>query len=83
MTDMMKCGHAANATRDGKPCCVVCVGINPGAMEVDDNAPDLTGRMASCPNCSRQEPSSPNLAFFQYRPNAATDSYYSGCRGWD
>lgn len=27
----------------------------------------LTGRMATCPDCRREEPSSPNLAFFTYR----------------
>jgi hypothetical protein len=81
-TPMMACGHAANATRDGKPCCVICIGLNVGA-DVIAEAPDLTGRMASCPNCSRQTPSSPNLAFFAYRPTAMTDSHYCGCRGWD
>lgn len=44
---MMKCGHAANATREGEPVCVVCIGVDPGATVID-TAPDLTGRVARC-----------------------------------
>lgn len=49
---MMKCGHAANAKyKDGdewQPSCAICVGIAPGATEVDETPPDLTGRTARC-----------------------------------
>ena len=47
---MMKCGHAANAVegKTGKPSCVICVGIHPGAMEIDDSPPDLSKRKARC-----------------------------------
>lgn len=44
----MKCGHSANATREGEPVCAVCLGIVPGADVVDTDAPDLSGRMARC-----------------------------------
>ena len=44
---MMKCGHASNAkhkTADGwEPSCVICC-----CHEVDDAAPDMSGRMARC-----------------------------------
>lgn len=48
MSELMKCGHSANAThisKDGtkKPCCVIC-----NCVDVDDNKPDLTGRKAKC-----------------------------------
>jgi hypothetical protein len=47
-TPMMKCGHAANATdQEGKPCCVICAGIDPGYNQIVQS-PDLTGRMAKC-----------------------------------
>lgn len=44
---MMACGHTANATSDGKPSCVICAGIRPGAMQVVES-PNLDGRMARC-----------------------------------
>ncbi len=46
---MMKCGHAANATRssDQAPVCVICLG-KPEAVEVDTDAPDLSERQAVC-----------------------------------
>ena len=82
MTELMKCGHAANAHQDGKPVCVICVGIDAGATVVEEK-PDLTGRKARCSDCGSEVDSSFNLAFFEYRPEQETDSYYSGCRGWD
>lgn len=47
---MMKCGHAANAinAKTGKPSCVICVGIHPGAETIDDAPPSLIGRKARC-----------------------------------
>lgn len=83
MPEMMKCGHTANAKHKGKPVCIICYGMNPGAEEVAETLPDLSGRQAKCPHCSSVVPSSFKLAFFEYRPNAEFDSYYSGCRGWD
>jgi hypothetical protein len=83
---MMKCGHAANAkdTNTGAPVCVICVGIYPGATEVDDSPPDLTGRMAKCTYCKTTQPSDPEKRpFFEYRPNCEFDNYYCGCRGWE
>lgn len=65
---MMKCGHAANAVDgNGKPCCVICVGINPGATVVDKETPDLTDRVSMCADCKKTVPSSTELAFFEYR----------------
>lgn len=45
---MMKCGHAANATCDGKPSCAICAGLTPDALIVDASPPDLTLRAARC-----------------------------------
>lgn len=82
---MMKCGHAANSTTAaGDPACVVCVGLAEGALDVDDDPPDLSGRKATCFQCGeRERPSSPGLAFFEHRPADSQDLYYCGCRGWD
>ncbi len=67
---MMKCGHAANASHQGEPACVICW-PDPRSREVDDQGPDLTGRTARCSywkgGCKSQQPSSTDLAFFEYR----------------
>ena len=45
---MMKCGHQAQGVdRDGKPVCVICAGVVPGAYEIAEK-PDLVGRKARC-----------------------------------
>lgn len=46
---MMKCGHAANSTSNGKPSCVICFGCE-GELNiiVDDSPPDLSQRKARC-----------------------------------
>ena len=80
---LMMCGHTANATSGGKPCCAICIGIDAGATEVNESPPDLTGRKSTCTTCGRQVDSSLRLAFFAYQPNSETDSHYDGCRGWD
>ncbi len=82
-TPMMKCGHAANAKSNGKPSCVICVGIHTGAMEVDPAPTQLVERVAECAYCSKQAPSSLDLPFFEHRPERADDKYYCGCRGWE
>lgn len=103
-TPMMKCGHSANATSDGKPSCAICAGLTPDALIVDDNPPSFVGRMAHCSyygktpkgrqhegpkGCERgkpcmcEQPSSSNLAFFQYHPTKEHDEFYCGCWGWD
>lgn len=84
---MMRCGHAANATQHGadgteRPCCAICAGLTPAALEVDDAPPSLEGRTARC-YCGRERPSSAGLAFFAHRPGAACDAFYCGCDGWD
>ena len=78
---MMKCGHAANATSDGKPCCAICSPSN--GWDVVDNNAIVEGREAKCGSCKNIKASSPNLAFFEHRPDKPLDSYYCGCRGWN
>jgi hypothetical protein len=81
---LMKCGHAANATdEEGRQVCVICIGINPGADEIDENPPILEGRMAKCTYCKSTMPSSTELPFFTYLGDKEKDDYYCGCRGWD
>lgn len=81
---LMKCGHSANATtQDGAPVCVICLGIVPGADEVDENPPDLEGRTARCVYCRKERPSAINLAFFEHLPEHDYDRYYCGCYGWN
>jgi len=81
-TPMMKCGHAANAktkTDNGwVPSCCIC-----GCIEVDNDAPDMAGRMARCVYCNAEEPSSSGLPFFKHLPDKEFDEFYCGCRGWD
>lgn len=57
---MMECGHAANATVNGKDACVICVSTTVA------ETPNLEGRQSKC-QCGKVEPSSTALAFFQYR----------------
>ncbi len=85
---LMKCGHTAQGTdKAGKPACIICLFIHPGAREVEDNVPDITGRKARCSyyrgKCKSEVDSSFKLAFFEHRPNKEFDLYYCGCFGWD
>lgn len=96
---MMKCGHAANAHRaldaavnPGAPVCVICIGIAPGAEQVDADYQTAAGRMARCSyfprggkqgKCQEPQPSTTALAFFESRPDQPFDRYYCGCWGWD
>ncbi len=78
----MKCGHVASAkNQDGKPSCPICIGIKPGAEEVEETLPDLKGRIAVCAYCKSTRPSDLSLAFFEM--GSTMDSFYCGCRGWD
>lgn len=80
---LMKCGHVAlGRTANGRPACPICLGVIPGADEVDPSNPDLTGRIATCP-CGKTRPSEYSLPFFEHRPHRDMDCYYCGCRGWD
>jgi len=48
MSEMMKCGHAAQGIDDkGNPVCVICY-PDPRATQEDESPPDLTGRTARC-----------------------------------
>lgn len=86
MAYLMKCGHSANAQdSQGNPVCVICVGVDPGATEVEKEAfgtEGLEGREAKC-SCGNHGPSKWELPFFEYQPEASFDKYYCGCRGWD
>lgn len=75
---MMQCGHAANATCEGKPCCAICTG-SPGATLVAET-PNLEGRQARCSYCNSTQPSSTKLAFFEYRgPGSQSASQSCKC----
>jgi hypothetical protein len=64
---MLECGHAANATDgQGNPCCAICFMSTPAASVPASSAPDLSGRLAKC-GCGAKKPSSPSLAFFEFR----------------
>lgn len=83
MSELMKCGHTANATqisKDGtkKPCCIIC-----NCIEVDDDKPDLIGRKAKCTDCGNIEISSYDLPFFKHNRGKQYDGFYCGCRGWN
>lgn len=87
---MMQCGHAANATdQNGKPCCVICAGIQEPQAHAIAPPMDFRGRKAQCSYCHREAESSADLAFFEigYWKDGNHlyhhDSYYCGCRGWD
>jgi len=83
MIPIMKCGHAANASFDKKPCCAICAGLDPGAY-IEAPMPDLTGRKASCTYGNHAiVDSNSNLPYFEHCPTRERDSYYCGCYGWD
>ena len=63
---LMKCGHTANATDSkGNPCCVICSGIDVGAVIVENSPPDISGRTAKCLQCKKEVPSDFSLPFFE------------------
>lgn len=81
---LMKCGHTALGSRaDGSPVCPLCLGIRPGADQVEEQTPSLEGRFAYCGNCGSHRPSDYSLPFFEYHPKNDRDGFYCGCRGWD
>jgi len=81
MYPMMKCGHAANSTCNGKPSCAICV-PRKEAFEIAET-PNLAGRKSCCAYCRKLAESSTDLPFFEHRPTRDTDSHYCGCRGWN
>ena len=84
MNPLMKCGHIGYAKdKDGNPCCAICAGSTPDAFIVEDNQPNLAGRKARCLYCGSLKDSSPDLPFFEYRPDRKFDGYYCGCKGWN
>ncbi len=84
MKYLMECGHSSNAEDgDSKPCCVICIGIVPGATNIAKKQPSLIGRKAKCTYGGAVTDSSLDLAFFKFKPADEFDEYYCGCRGWD
>lgn len=90
MKYLMKCGHVATGTKDGKPICPICAGIDPRAEEVEmvidettEPTKGLEGRKAKCSYCGNIVDSRWTLPFFEYRPDEEYDSYFDGCLGWD
>lgn len=79
---LMKCGHVANATYDGNPCCAICA-PNESAFEILEEDVDLSNRVAKCTDCGKERESSKDLPYFDYQPNKDHDEYYCGCQGWD
>lgn len=81
MKTMLSCGHAANATDgNGQPSCAICAGILP--VEIV-STPDLTGRIARCAyGCGAQQPSSMDLAFFEFRGDGSRDAIGVCKCGW-
>ena len=77
----MECGHKANATCEGKPCCVICAPSKESMTPTEK--PDLTGRKCKCVHCGKIVPSTEHIAFFEHRPNEEYDDHYDGCWGWD
>lgn len=68
---LMVCGHVQNATRAGHPSCAIC-----GTEKLADPQPSLEGRKALCSTCDRTEPSSLDLAFFEYYGPGSPRSAY-------
>ena len=80
---MMACGHAANATCNGKPVCAICLDEESARTPMEEQ-PDLSARTAECCyHCGAKQQSSTSLAFFEWRPDQEFDEYYCGCRGWN
>lgn len=72
----MKCGHTTSATNtEGKPVCPICAGITPNAYIIEENIPNLTGRIASCTFCGKKRESDFNLPFFEYRSDKDSDNW--------
>jgi len=75
-TPMMKCGHAANATHNGGPACVICAPA-PAAYEVNEAPPSLVGRKSQCgyrPHGHSVKDSTPDLPFFEYRGEGSREA---------
>ncbi len=83
MNSMMKCGHAANASSNGKPSCAICCGIAYG-WDIVVDTPSLENRIAVCSyRCGSKQASSTKLPFFSLKLDKPNDEYYCGCIGWD
>lgn len=78
---VMKCGHVANATCEGKPCCIICM-PNKDAFIVMEEESNYDGRSARCTECGKIVNSNENLAFFKHT-SSEFDEYYCGCKGWN
>jgi hypothetical protein len=86
MKYLMACGHVSNATQNGEPVCVLCVGRHSGAtvaVRECEGTMGLEGRVARCWDCYHETESRWELPFFESRPEHEHDRYYCGCRSWD
>lgn len=82
MPYLMKCGHASNATSEGKPACAICGCID--IIKECKGIEGLEGRKAKCSQCGKSIVNSKwELPFFKHRPDREYDTYYCGCWGWD
>ena len=63
----MKCGHIAQGVdaETRQPVCVICIGIDTGYNQPAKPI-SLESRESRCMSCHKVEPSSFNLAFFEY-----------------
>jgi hypothetical protein len=82
MSQIMKCGCAANCTfvtpQSQKDGCGVHQCTEPAPIQ-----PNLEGRTAVCSYGGNERASRADLALFKYRPDKKHDEYYCGCFGWD
>ena len=48
MLYLMKCGHIALGTKDGKPVCPICYGINWSIQQIDNKIYNVEGIEYNC-----------------------------------
>lgn len=77
---LMKCGHVAQGfnAETKEPYCVIC-----DCSEIQEEIPNLDGRIARCSYCGNTTKSQYTLPFFEHQPDKEYDKYYDGCFGWD
>lgn len=53
-----------------------------GRFDITD-IDDVTSESVRCMYCGKERDSSPELPFFEYKPERKYDVFYDGCKGWD
>jgi hypothetical protein len=73
---IMTCGHAANATVDGVPCCAICFSVDPVGATTPGNTEIVVGNRTARCTCGVTRPSSERekLAYFQYRGEGSSEA---------